>query len=337
LVIGISSCKTKSISVSVLKPAEIFLPSKINTLAVVNRSLPKKGDGSRIVNVLEGLVTGEELFADRNASQKCIAGVADGLLNSPRFKVTLPSGTDDIRGTGTAQFAEPLEWEKVEQICKNYNADALILLETFDSNTSKHFGVQQRKETVNGKEVSYNEHIASLDIDVNSGWRIYYPAEHKIVDQSVFTDRKAWDGKGRSIGEAERNLPTTSFTIEETGYFAGKQYAFRISPMWIWVSRKYFTKANDDFKEARYKVQAKQWEDAAEIWKRYVNDTDTKIAGYACYNMALASEVLGEFDLALDWAQRAYSEYHLKAARDYIYIIEKRIRDQEALKKQMNE
>ncbi len=73
------------------------------------------------------------------------------------------------------------------------------------------------------------------------------------------------------------------------------------------------------------------------IYRKYVNDPDSKIAGYACYNMALASEVFGEFDIALDWAQRAYSEYRLKAARDYINTIERRIRDAEALKRQMNE
>ncbi len=337
LFFGLSACKTKSLSVKVLKPADIYISSKINTLAVVNRSLPVKGGGNRVVNVLEGLLSGEEIFADRHGSEKCIMGVADGLSNSPRFSVTVPTGMDDIRGTGTAQFAEPLEWNLVEQICKDYSADALILLETFDSNSSKKFGVKQKKETIDGKEVFYNEHIASIDIAVNTGWRIYYPAEHKIVDQNVFTDHKGWDHKGRNKKEADAGLPDQSRMIEDAGYFAGNQYAHRISPMWIWVSRKYFVKGNDDFKDAKYKVQAKQWEDAAAIWKKYVNDVDIKVAGYACYNMALASEVFGEFDIALDWAQRAYSEYRLKAARDYINTIERRIRDAEALKRQMNE
>ena len=337
IIFGLGACKTKSLSVKVLKPADIYISSKINTLAVVNRSLPVKGGGNRVVNVLEGILSGEEIFADKHGSEKCVMGVADGLLNSPRFNVTVPSGMDDIRGTGTAQFAEPLQWSIVEQICKDYSADALILLETFDSNSSKKSGVKQKKETIDGKEVFYNEHIASIDIAVNSGWRIYYPAERKIVDQNVFTDHKGWDHKGRTKKEAVAGLPSQSRTIEDAGYYAGKQYAHRISPMWIWVSRKYYVKGNDDFKDARYKVQAKKWEDAAAIWKKYVNDIDIKVAGYACYNMALASEVFGEFDIALDWAQRAYSEYRLKAAKDYIYTIERRIRDAEALKRQMSE
>ncbi len=333
---GITSCKTKSLSVRVLKPADIYIPGKIKTLAVVNRSLPAKGDGNRVVNILEGLVTGEGIFVDRNASERCVSGLADGLLNSPRFNITVPTGLD-IRGTGTAQFPEPLKWTEVEQICKDYSADGLILLETFDSNISRNFGSKQKTKKEDGKDITYTEHIASVDIAVNAGWRIYFPAERKIVDQNVFVDRQGWDGKGLTKGEAERNLPKIERAVEDAGYYAGKQYAFRISPMWIWVSRKYYVKGNDDFKDARYKVQSKKWEDAALIWKRYVNDPDTKIAGYACYNMALASEVLGEFEIALDWAQRAYSDYYLKPAREYINILENRIRDTEALDRQMNE
>ena len=332
----ITSCKTKSLSVRVLKPADIYVPGKIKTLAVVNRSLPTKGDGSRVVNVLEGLVTGEGIFVDRNASERCVSGLADKLLNSPRFTVTVPTGLD-IRGTGTAQFPEPLQWKQVEKICKDYSADALILLETFDSNISRDFRTKQRTKKENDKEVTYTEHIALIDIAINAGWRIYFPSERKIVDQNVFVDRKGWDGKGLTKSEAERNLPRSEKAVEDAGYFAGTQYAHRISPMWIWVPRKYYVKGNDDFKDARYKVQSKKWEDAALIWKRYVNDPDTKIAGYACYNMALASEVLGEFEIALDWAQKAYSDYYLKPAREYINILENRIREAEALNKQMNE
>ncbi len=329
------SCKTKSLSVNVLKPAEIYVPGKVNTLAVLNRSLPEKGDGSRVINVLEGIVSGEGIFIDRNASERSIAGLADGLQNSPRFKVTVPTGLD-IRGTGTAQFPEPLQWEKVEKICKDYSADALVLLETFDSNLSKRFNVLQKKRTENGKEIFYNEHTAFLDVSVNAGWRIYFPSERKIIDQNVFNDRKQWDERGLTKIEAEGKLPKPEFAVEDAGYFAGKQYARRISPTWIWVSRSYYAKGNDDFKNAVYKVRANLWNDAADIWKKYVNDPDTKIAGYACYNMALAAEVLGDFEIALDWAKKAYSDYHLKPAEDYIYIIESRIRDAKALDIQMN-
>lgn len=333
---GFSSCKTKSLSVRVLKPADIYVPGKIKTLAVVNRSLPTKGDGSRILNIIEGVVTGEGIFVDRNASERCISGVAEGLMNSPRFSVSVPTGLN-IRGTGTAQFPEPLHWAEVEKICKDYSSDALILLETFDSNINREYGTKQKTKKVDDKDVTYTEHLATIDIAINAGWRIYYPKERMIVDQNVFTDHRGWTEKGPTRADAQKKLPRPSDAVEDAGFFSGKQYAHRISPTWLWVSRKYYIKGTDEFKNARYKVQAKQWEDAADIWKKYTNNPDPKIAGYACYNMALASEVLGEFEIALDWAKKAYSDYRLKSALSYINVIEGRIRDAEALDRQMND
>lgn len=335
-VFTISSCKTKSLSVHVLKPAEIFVPGKIKTIAVVNRSLPTKGDGSRIVNVLEGIVSGEGIFIDRNASERVISGVAEGLINSPRFSVTVPTGLD-IRGTGTAQFPEPLSWKEIENICNEFSADALVLLETFDSNIRRKYNTRERTRKEDDKEIKYTEHMATIDIGISAGWRIYFPNERVIIDQNVFTDHRAWNEKGKSKSEAQNRLPKPSNAVEDAGFFAGKRYAERISPTWIWVPRRYYIKGNDDFKRARYKVQAKQWEEAADIWTKYTDYPDSKIAGYACYNMALASEVMGEFEIALNWAKKAYSDYQLKPALEYINIIEGRIRDAEALDKQMND
>ncbi|RLD50619.1 MAG: hypothetical protein DRI94_08155 [Bacteroidetes bacterium] len=336
IVISFLSCKTKSISVKVLKPAEIYVPSNIKTLAVVNRSLPAKGNGNQFNNVVEGIISGEGLFVDREASQRTVNGLADGLQNSPRFSITVLDGLN-LRGTGTAKFPAPLPWQQVSQICRDYSADALILLETFDSNTSRRYGSQQKTIKEDNKDVTYTEYNATIDISINAGWRIYDPKNQKIVDQNVFTDRKAWNRNGRTKTEAQNNLPKQAYAVKDAGYYAGKRYAVRISPNWIWVSRHYFVKGNDDFKNAKYKADAKQWQDAADIWKRYVNDPDIKIAGRACYNMALASEIFGKFDVALDWAQKAYADYRLKDARQYINILENRIRDAERLDRQMND
>jgi hypothetical protein len=51
--------------------------------------------------------------------------------------------------------------------------------------------------------------------------------------------------------------------------------------------------------------------------------------------MALASEMEGNLILALEWANRAWQEHGLKTARNYIELLEIRIRQQEMLDKQM--
>ncbi|GAB4288866.1 MAG: hypothetical protein Kow0068_14540 [Marinilabiliales bacterium] len=332
ITIYITSCKTASISVKVLKPADITIPPNIKTLAVVNRSLP--GEGEHFNNIVEGVLTGEGLFADREASGNTVAGVADALLSSPRFKVTVPTGID-LRGTGTAKWPEPLSWDQVKKICKDYNADALICLETFDSNIGRSISSKEQTRTVDGKTEKYMEFLASIDVAIEAGWRIYDPKNKQIVDQSVFTDHKGFSAKGLSEEEANKKLPIARLAVKDAGHFAGTQYAYRISPMWVWVSRRYYKKGNEDFVAAKYNVKANQWEEAIEKWKKHVNNPDPKIAGYACFNMALGAEIFGDLETAAEWAKKSYSNYKIKKALGYLRVLEQRIRDEQRLKEQM--
>lgn len=329
-----SACSTSSVTVRVLDPADITVPASIKKVAVANRSLPSKK--SQVGNVIEGIITGEGLFVDREASGNCIRGVADVLVSSPRFDVVIPGGLD-LRGTGTAKFPVPLAWPEVEKICKESNADALVTLETFDSNVSHRYAKEERKKKVDGVEKTYIVYIAAVDIGISAGWRIYDPKKKQIIDENVFLDRKGWDAEGASESEAKKKLPNKRASIKDAGFFAGQQYGFRISPVWVRVGRKYYIKGHDDFKDAKFYVRANEWEKAAEKWQKHAKSPDNKIAGRATYNLALASEINGDLETSLEWAKRSYTEFRNKSAREYVNIISRRIMAAEKLKEQMGE
>ena len=326
------SCASSSIRLNVLVPADINVPQDIKSLAAINRSLPAKGQGFN--NVLEGVVTGEGLFVDRDASKRTIDGLANGLVTSPRFKLAVPTNID-LKGTGTAQWPQPIEWNQVEKICKDNNADALLVLETFDSNNSHRTTPVNKKKTVEGKTVEYVEFVAYLGIAINAGWRIYDPKNKRIIDQNVYVDRMEWEKTGPTEKEAIRILPSQRNATMDAGYFAGTQYAKRISPTWVWTSRSYYVKGNDSMKKGKLKVRAKQWDEAAELWQNSLKDPNQKVAGRAAFNLALAAEVDGKLDLAVEWAKKAYSDYGCKAGRSYTNTLYKRLNDQERLKQQM--
>ena len=56
-------------------------------------------------------------------------------------------------------------------------------------------------------------------------------------------------------------------------------------------------------KKASKNVKSNQWDDAINIWKDMANIKDKKIASKASY-MALASEIKGYLDAAIDWAKK---------------------------------
>ena len=309
-----ASCKTSSLMINVLRPAEITLPREIQSLSIVNRSLPAKE--KEVDNLVEGLLTGESLLADRFGSKACIQGFADAMSSSPRFFVSVPEVS--LKGTGTDRMPPLIEWDMVEEICRTSNTDALISLETFDSNT------EGRVMAVLSKTPGQN-----LTIRVESGWRVYSPQLRQVLDESTFRDYMNWDRPidGRGPGKQE--------VIERAGYYAGSQYAARISPSWISVSRIYFRKGNRDMKESKRLVRLRMFDEAARIWEQYTTHPNRKVAGYACYNMALYAEINGDLQNALEWATHAYREYRLKQAASYMNVLNRRIAQEQRLSEQL--
>ncbi|MBU0487916.1 MAG: hypothetical protein KKA07_07550 [Bacteroidetes bacterium] len=330
----ISSCATSSVSMQILVPAQISVPQHIQKIAVANRSLPAKGQG--VWNFVEGFLSGESVFADREGSSNCIRGAVSQLNLGPRFQAVLADDLD-LKGTGTRQFPVMLSWAEVEKICKDKGVDALVLLETFDSDIAFSKKTENVTKTVNGKEVVVPEFLSNLRINVNAGWRVYDPANKQIIDESSFMDDKGWDTRGATEAESFNRLPSKRSAINESGYFAGEQFAIRISPGWLPATRSYYTKGHDDFKIAREYVRAGNWDEAAKIWNPLTTNPDKKIAGRACYNMAVACEMKGELEAAVGWAQKSFRDCGLKAARSYFQIINKRLLDQKKLKEQMGE
>lgn len=327
-----TSCKTTQTSMEILQPADINVPAHVKTVAVANRSLPGRED--RLLNILEGLVSGEQIFADREGSTHCVNGLINSLNNGPRFNAVLASNTA-LYGTGTRQFAPALPWFRVDSICKSYGVDALILLEAFDSNTGYKEGSKDVKRKKDGREWIEKVFMAELCIDVNSGWRIYDNVNKRIIDQNDYLEGRCWKGEGPNIGDAQRKLPSKRNAINQAGAFAGQQYGLRISPNWIRVSRTYFVGGDDGFKEAKKHVKFNNWDAAEKIWENLSKNPDPKIAGRAYYNLALASEMKGDLDKAIQYANRAFREYRIKEGRQYQAILDRRKADEYRLDQQM--
>ncbi len=328
------SCKTSYISVDVLKPARIDVPTEIKSVAVINRSLPAKEE--RAMNIIEGVISGEGIFNDRLGSEKCVVGVVELLNNSPRFKAVLP-GDIDLRGTGTDRFPPALEWNIISDISNRYNAEAVIVLETFDSDSHTNYDRHEYTREEDGKKVRHVEYIAEVNMQIEAGWRIYYTDRELIVDENVYVDHISWDARGPTREAAKRNLPSKGRIIEDAGFFAGQQYAARISPVWIRVSRSFYSKGSEELERASRYAKQSNWDEAAEIWKNTVNSGDPKIAGYAAFNLALSYEMNGDLNTALEWAEKSYYDFNNKKARSYINTIKSRIADERRLDKQLED
>lgn len=328
------SCKTSYLTVDVLKPARIDVPNEIKSVAIINRSLPAKEE--RAMNIIEGVISGEGIFNDRLGSEKCVVGAVELLNSSPRFKAVSPRGLD-LRGTGTDRFPPALEWNIVNDISSRHNVDAVIALETFDSDSHTDYDRHEYTREEDGRKVKHVEYRAEVRMEIEAGWRIYHAGKERIVDENVYVDHISWDADGPTREAAKRNLPSKGRIIEDAGFFAGEQYAARISPVWIKVSRNYYSKGNEELESASRYAKQGNWDKAAGIWEEVAKSSDPKIAGYAAYNLALSNEMQGNLTTALEWAEKSYYDFNNKKARNYINTLKGRIADEKRLDKQLED
>jgi hypothetical protein len=328
----ITSCSTSSVTLTVLVPGQVAVTQDIKNVGIVNRSLPSQND--KVVNVLEGLFTGETIFGDREGSMQCISGLATKLNDSPRFNAVGIEGLD-LRGTGIRQFPPPLAWNEVRDYCKRFNVDGLIVLELFDSDIRLEQGEREVEKEVNKQKVKVKEYWAEADINVNAGWRGYDPFSQSFFDQDIYTDSKSFSATGETPQKALQNLPDKRHAVNEAAYNAGLQYAFRISPTWMDVRRQYYKKGHQLFEMADRYVVTKEWDKAEMVWQKAAKDSIPEIAGKAYFNLALAEEIKGELGAAADYAKKSYQDYGNKKALGYLNRLEQRIEDQRRLKEQM--
>lgn len=329
-----SACKTSTVMLDVLQPAAINVPSHIKKIAVEDRARASKDE--KFMNILEGTLTGEGIGMDRDGAEKCISGLLNTLGSTPRF--TILHGGITLYGTGTGELPEALDWSEVQKICKNDFADALLVLEAFDSNSN--VDVESKQEVIKHKDGSStisNYFIATKRVSVKNCWRLYDPATKNIIDEICGNDYKEFSARGENHDQAIHNLISEWSAVEQAGYFAGQNYGVRIAPVWIKVSRSYYVKGNDQLEKAAEMANVKDWDNAIAIWKGLTTYPDPKIAGRAAHNMAVASEVQGSLTVALDWAKKAAYDYNNKYTLSYIRILNERMSDQERLDHQMQD
>ncbi|MBU6340777.1 MAG: hypothetical protein KGS48_04725 [Bacteroidetes bacterium] len=330
------SCMRQA-SFTVLQPAQMTLPEHISKVAIVDRSKPSNG----WLNVLEGLITGEAIGQDRQSRQEAVRGLEAALQRTPRFSV-IRTGIEKSGSKAGVGMPPPLEWQEVEQICADYGANAVVTIESFDSDN--HASTQRnenKRKDKNGKEYIEITYSARQRTGVTMGWRLYDPKSRIILDEYTTNDYLERNASGDTERNALGNLPAPVSVTRTVAYNGGSHYGMRIAPVYVRETRAYYPKAKgqkNQMKEAARLASAEKWESAAAIWKKIVdNPTNTpKTAGRAAYNMAVAAEVKGELDVALEWAEEAYTHFGNKKARGYIQTLKQRQNDERKVEGQMN-
>ena len=327
-----ASCATQELYLNVTHPAPVTIAPEIKTVGIIDRSTPT--DQTRSLDVIDKVLTLEGAALDSIGTLEAIKGVTEELAANDRFnEVKLLDGLE-FRTSGLGGMPMPLTWDQVEGICRESGAQALFALELYDTDTRISYRTEPGKVKTPLGDIPVLNHSASMETLVKTGWRIYSPSDRAILDEHIVAESVIFAGKGINPVAAVAGMIHRKDAVKEVSRKAGHIYALRLIPYRLRVTRDYFVKGTDNFKIAKRRAQLGKWDDAAELWEKETENPKMKIAGRAHYNMAIISEINGNIDDAIAWAQKAYSDYRNKPGLRYVRILENRKYNEEVLRYQ---
>ena len=327
-VLMLISCKTNELYINVLQPAPVTLPPEVKKISIIDRSIPT--DETKLADMIDKAVSLEGADLDRDGALQSAEGLAEALGTNERFTSVRLLNDLGLKASRVGVLPAPLTLRVIDSLCIATGSDALFALERFDTDTKISFSTPGGGIKTPLGNIPVIGLKASMETIVKTGWRIYAPAG--VLDEVNFAESLAFTANGLNPAEAVSSLIGRREAVKQVSRNAGHTYAVRILPYTLNVTRDYYVKGTGNFKIAKRRAQTGNWDGAGDLWEQEVENPRGKIAGRACYNMAIISEINGQLEDALGWAQKAWEDYKTRLALNYVRILEYRLSNDSLLR-----
>lgn len=304
IILGLSlvSCTTvKNIQFEIIQPPKVFLPNNYKKIVLVNAF----NYSSELRKPFYAL--------DSVAAENLIKGLHETYENSLLYN------EDDlaylhVMKNDSSLDARIYNWTLIDQICKKTESDLMVSL--------LHYSAKAHAQLV--------DYGTILKVVAKAKFSVIDPVERKVLDEYYLQDTIVWDDLPSYWLDLETQLKIDEL-YQEAGYWMGVEYAQRIFPTWVKVNRFYFNHEYIESQKADLYIQNGAVSEAAKNWLILAHNSNKFIASKACFNLALAFEMLDELDTSLSWINKAYELKPNKEFLTYKRIIEKRIEDKKML------
>lgn len=333
-ILTLTSCSVPRMvtTIDLLRPAEVTFKPEAKHVLIVNNAITQADNiGHYRIDTVSGDTISESLKFDSTAVF-CNQSLYESLDESQFFNSVQPL---HIKQNYTNNFYKvaPLDKEKVKALCNIYRADAIISLDHILINnfTGEYY-----------LYIPYQSY-AALDVDVYSTWSIHYPDNSKPA-YCQFVDKFSWEGDDIT------NLPNRYDALVDASLLTGLNVADRFIPQWEKQDRYFYAPKKPLMIQAMDSVAHRNWGAAISLWKQADRESKSNsMKLYACNNIAIAYEILGDLDNAIEYALRAVklhqevlvaylSEYRaIYSARSYYEFLKQRKEEIELLNKQLSD
>ena len=319
VIFSMTSClvtdNIRTTQIEIMKPGIFIFPDSINRVAIFNRDIYKTDTCT--FEYKDGIKDFKDSTISYNKlANKSIEELTNFLKQEGYFA--------EVRNYGDSlnSFLKSNEYyNNPNELFERTNSDICIFLDYFHFNNS-----------------FFAYHYNYLYTEAALSWTIGFKHDSAAY---VYNQIDTLDFDDSENPEYSLKKGSSEKMLNKTAQYLGKYFGTKIIPTWLAVDRIYYRSNNVNMLKAEKIAINGDWYSAAEIWNKETKSKNQKIAAKACYNMALACEMEGKLDLAIDWLVKSYgvlknnNEEHKANCQKYINILAIRKKEIQRLDKQV--
>lgn len=317
LVLSLGSCSYRvSVPVDALQPPTVYYISpQANITVNYTYSESNKYRDPEIV-----LKSQLDSVAAEAAAYSFMGGLSTPALGPKANVVTYSS----VRADSSLSSNFLLSKDVLRNVVERTNAQLIVSLDYFSLNPDI---------TVIPDLQNQFGYRAYFTIKAVGLWRIYSANSHTQLAEYMYQHDYSWDAAGSSREDAVNNLPKFTDVASYVGSEVGTNSLAAFTPVWTTQNREIISSTNPYLKLAQNKVNENNWEEAVKIWSWLVGENvSPRLKEQAAYNLAVASEVNGDYNLAVNWLNVADSiGTGSQDVADYRAILNERLKAQKVL------
>jgi hypothetical protein len=324
--VTVVSCKSNYavLSIENTQHAPDELPQAIQSVTLMNRSMTSqfqnfKEDSLQMYYYRNGFQL-SKIVLDSMACDTTLKALSGLMFESGRYDVVIPVNRNLERKVSYDMLPDTLNSNQVSEICRNYNTDALIVMERFLTKPMTDISEETRFDPYAGYVKSYN---ATLDLKYDAFFRVYQPGRKALVKEIAVSDTIYWESSDTKLDQLLSKLPTVKKAMINGAIKVALDLDSKISPTWVPEKRGYFLfRPKDDLGEKYMKEN--KLDEAARFWGEMEKSTNKNIRSKAEYNLALLNELNGDIDRAIEYGLKSFHTYYRFQTETYLKKLEAR-------------
>ena len=286
----LSCSSVKEMQVYVPKPTIVKLPSDVRRIVIVDKTQ------GNFLTAIEGVLTGEMLGIDKILSQQCISGLINPFLNNSDIQITRHPERLKSENMTSTNFGTVMNWNQVKEIANQNNAEAVLVLEYFDSD----FTIRD-VTSPNNIGVILFQGFAKAKV----GIRIYLPKAESLFYENSFTFSKTYGETAASrqllLGKLIVGTDALKYVSYELGNFVGQRFVTYKT----WEDRVLMKSKTDATKRAERQILSQDYINAiATLQDAYKTEQNPSNKADIAHNLGYCFEIDGDLELSKKMVDR---------------------------------